>query len=65
MDQDGATTGDIEGNKSEQAFFLNDTISSFSWQQLTVTVKDRHTKQPKDLISNINGSVEQGLSELS
>lgn len=51
---------DIEGNKSEQAFLLNDNVHSFSWQQLNVTVKDRETKKAKDLIRDINGSVCKG-----
>ncbi|RAO65046.1 uncharacterized protein BHQ10_001058 [Talaromyces amestolkiae] len=51
---------DIEGHKTEQAFLLNDTVPSFSWQQLIVTVKDRETKKAKDLICDVNGSVEKG-----
>jgi hypothetical protein len=56
---------DVEENKSEQAFLLNDTVHSFSWQQLVVTVKDRETKQAKDLICDVNGSVEKGRLFLS
>lgn len=51
---------DIEGNKSEQAFLLNDNVHSFSWEQLIVTVKDRETKKAKDLICDVNGSVGKG-----
>ncbi|EED19262.1 ABC transporter, putative [Talaromyces stipitatus ATCC 10500] len=54
------STIDIEGNKTEQGFLLNDTVHSFSWKDLFVTVKDRQTKQMKDLICDVNGSVGKG-----
>lgn len=52
--------GDVEGNKTEQAFLLNDIVPNFSWQKLVFTVKDRQTKESKDLICDVNGSVEKG-----
>lgn len=51
---------EIEENKTEQAFLLNDTVPSFSWHKLIVTVKDRETKTAKDLICDVNGSIEKG-----
>lgn len=51
---------DLERNQSEQGFLLNNTVHSLAWRQLIVTVKDRQTKKPKDLICGIDGSVEQG-----
>jgi hypothetical protein len=62
MDSEVAEPIDVEGNKSEQGFLLNETVHRFSWQKLTVAVKDRQTKLTKDLICNVNGDVEQGLS---
>ncbi|RAK97266.1 putative ABC transporter, partial [Aspergillus ibericus CBS 121593] len=50
---------DLERNEDHR-FFRNNTVSSFSWHDLTVTVKDRHTKQPRNLIEGISGSVQQG-----
>jgi ABC-type multidrug transport system ATPase subunit len=38
----------------------NETVRSFSWNNVTVTVKDRVTKQPIDILSGINGIVEAG-----
>lgn len=51
---------DTERNQSEQGFLLNESISHISWQQLTVTVKDRQTKEPKDLIRDVSGSIGRG-----
>ncbi|GKZ74480.1 hypothetical protein AnigIFM50267_000716 [Aspergillus niger] len=50
---------DLERNESS-SFFKNNTVNDFSWRNLTVTVKDRHTKQPRNLIDRISGSVQQG-----
>lgn len=51
---------DLERNETEQGFLMNETVHSFAWKQMIVTVKDRQTKQMKDLICDINGFVEQG-----
>ncbi|GKZ17013.1 hypothetical protein AbraIFM66951_005741 [Aspergillus brasiliensis] len=50
---------DLERNEAP-SFFKNNTVNDFSWRNLTVTVKDRHTKQPRNLIDGISGSVQQG-----
>ncbi|PYH36070.1 putative ABC transporter [Aspergillus neoniger CBS 115656] len=50
---------DLERNEAT-GFFKNNTVNNFSWRDLTVTVKDRHTKQPRNLIDGISGSVQQG-----
>ncbi|GAQ34620.1 ABC transporter [Aspergillus niger] len=50
---------DLERNEAT-SFFRNNTVNNFSWSDLTVTVKDRHTKQPRNLIDGISGSVQQG-----
>ncbi|PGH14543.1 hypothetical protein AJ80_05863 [Polytolypa hystricis UAMH7299] len=54
------TTHDLESNSSEDAFLVNDTVRSFSWDKVTATVKDRETKKPKDILSNVSGHVSQG-----
>ncbi|KAL4920083.1 P-loop containing nucleoside triphosphate hydrolase protein [Aspergillus aurantiobrunneus] len=56
---DGLETRDLERNDGHQ-FLMNNSVQNFSWTDLTVTVKDRRTKQPRNLIENINGSVQQG-----
>lgn len=40
---------------------MNETVRNFSWQGLTVTVKDRETKKARDLINDISGDVQHGL----
>ncbi|KAJ5550373.1 hypothetical protein N7535_001689 [Penicillium sp. DV-2018c] len=52
-------TPDLERNDSGQ-FLMNQTVQNFSWQGLTVTVKDRETKKPRDLLNNICGNVKRG-----
>ncbi|OJJ31565.1 hypothetical protein ASPWEDRAFT_118735 [Aspergillus wentii DTO 134E9] len=50
---------DLESNESNH-FLANETVKNFAWDGLTVTVKDRQTKEPRNLIDGISGSVEQG-----
>lgn len=45
---------DLERNESS-SFFKNNTVNDFSWRNLTVTVKDRHTKQPRNLMMESAG----------
>ncbi|KAJ6138892.1 hypothetical protein N7471_005378 [Penicillium samsonianum] len=52
-------TPDLERNDSGH-FLMNETVRNFSWQGLTVTVKDRETKSPRDLINDISGDVQHG-----
>lgn len=42
------------------AHLTNETVHRFSWSDVTVTVKDRATKQPLDILSGVNGVVEAG-----
>lgn len=41
-------------------FLMNTSVKSFSWSGLNVTVKDRQSKEPRDLIHDISGDVRQG-----
>ncbi|KAF4762380.1 hypothetical protein HAV15_007770 [Penicillium sp. str.  len=50
---------DLERNDSGD-FLMNETVRNFSWQGLTVTVKDRETKKSRDLINDISGDVQHG-----
>lgn len=59
-DSTGSTTPDLERN--ENRFLMNNTVHDFSWTDLTVTVKDRRTKQPRNLIDASSGTVQQGMS---
>ncbi|KAJ5720727.1 uncharacterized protein N7483_008661 [Penicillium malachiteum] len=52
---------DIERGSDEAGYFLtNSSVKSFSWSGLNVTVKDRQTKEARDLIHDISGDVQQG-----
>ncbi|KAF7719993.1 ABC-2 type transporter [Penicillium ucsense] len=52
-------TLDVEWN-ADSRFLMNHSVKNFSWNGLTVTVKDRQTKQARDLINDITGDVQQG-----
>ncbi|CAG8892093.1 unnamed protein product [Penicillium egyptiacum] len=54
-----SSTPDLERNDSGH-FLMNETVRKFSWQGLTVTVKDRETKKARDLINDISGDVQHG-----
>lgn len=57
-----STAEDIEkaASGTEYAHLTNDEVKSFSWENITVTVKDRTSKQPIDLLSNVSGMIEAG-----
>jgi hypothetical protein len=57
-----STAEDVEKGAagSDYAHLTNDEVKSFSWEDVTVTVKDRATKDPIDLLSNVSGIVEAG-----
>lgn len=55
-----STIVDLERNDVSQ-FLMNHSVHNFSWNGLTVTVKDRQTKKARDLINNISGDVQQGM----
>ncbi|KAL9637135.1 MAG: hypothetical protein Q9164_002388 [Protoblastenia rupestris] len=58
MSDSEASKLDLEGGTSEALF--NSTVKDFSWQGVTVTVKDRNTKEPKRLLENVSGNVKAG-----
>ncbi|KEF61061.1 uncharacterized protein A1O9_02626 [Exophiala aquamarina CBS 119918] len=51
-------TVDIES--VSQDLFTNTSIQSFSWQELTVTVKDRKSKLPLTILDSCSGNVQAG-----
>ncbi|KAG8629316.1 hypothetical protein KVT40_003181 [Elsinoe batatas] len=44
----------------DYAQLTNTNIRSFGWKGVTVTVKDRQTQQPKNLLNDVNGLVKAG-----
>lgn len=59
MSSDQLTMPDVEANNSH-SFLTNDTVDHFSWSGVTVTVKDRETKQKKNILENSSGYVNKG-----
>jgi hypothetical protein len=57
---DSSGTSDVENNAGDYADLTNTAIRSFGWGDITVTVKDRQTNQPKDILSGVNGIVKAG-----
>lgn len=55
---------DVEGDPDQHAFLNNSTVKSFSWEGVTVNVKDRETKAQKSILLNASGHVEQGAFAL-
>jgi hypothetical protein len=52
---------DIEQNTVDGTQLMNNTVSSFTWKNITVTVKDHKTKEPKAILDGVNGIVEAGM----
>jgi hypothetical protein len=51
---------DVEKSGGDYAHLTNTSIKSFGWEGISVTVKDRQTKQPKDILSSVNGMIKAG-----
>ena len=56
---------DVEKSaESDYAHLTNTAVTSFSWSGVTVTVPDRQTKQPRTILSDVNGILKAGESHL-
>lgn len=53
---------DIEQHAVAESHLVNTTVKNISWKGVTVTVKDRETKEPKNIVDNVEGIVEAGTS---
>ncbi|RDA92394.1 hypothetical protein CP533_4712 [Ophiocordyceps camponoti-saundersi (nom. inval.)] len=51
---------DADSSPAPEKALLNTSISNISWQGISVTVKDRKTKQPKTILDNVDGIVKAG-----
>jgi ABC-type multidrug transport system ATPase subunit len=51
---------DMEKHGSVRSAFTNEDVESLSWQDLTVTVKDRTTGLQRDILDNASGIVRPG-----
>lgn len=53
-------TRDVEKLQTEDPHAVNDTVHTLSWSKIAVTVKDKQSKQSRDLLHNVNGHVKAG-----
>jgi hypothetical protein len=51
---------DLEHGTAADKLLLNTTVDTLAWNGVTVTVKDRETKQAKNIVDNVSGLVEAG-----
>jgi hypothetical protein len=56
---------DIEAVEDDCGYLTNTGVSSFSWEDVTVNVRDRATKRQKTLLRGINGVVRAGMRSVS
>jgi len=45
---------------SDHIQLTNTSVQSLRWKNITVTVKDRQSKRPKTILSDVNGVVKSG-----
>ncbi|KAJ9659565.1 hypothetical protein H2201_007314 [Coniosporium apollinis] len=57
---DDISVPDVEKSGGDYAHLTNTTVQGFGWEGVSVTVKDRVTKQPKIILSDISGVVKAG-----
>lgn len=55
---------DIEQKAVDDGSLRNDIVRNFAWQDLTVTIKDRKTKEPKAILAHVDGYVEAGKTNI-
>ena len=53
------TSSDAEKG-SGYSQLINDTVQSYCWSNVTVTVKDRKSRESLDILSDVNGIVQAG-----
>lgn len=51
---------DVEELAEAESHLRNDTVTSFAWRGVTVTVKDRKTKEPRNIVDGVDGIVRSG-----
>ncbi|KAI9650563.1 hypothetical protein NHQ30_000581 [Ciborinia camelliae] len=51
---------DVEGSAVDDTHLKNTTVQNFIWKDVTVTVKDNETKQPKAILDDVSGVVAAG-----
>ncbi|KAI9167509.1 ABC transporter G family member [Paramyrothecium foliicola] len=59
MKHDG-NGADPEWGPGDEHHLLNTSVKNITWTGVTVTVKDRETKEPRAIVGNVDGIVEAG-----
>lgn len=59
MSESQNSNPDLERGAAPEPLY-NSTIKSLSWRSVTVTVNDRKTKAPKQLLDDVSGEVKAG-----
>jgi ABC-type multidrug transport system ATPase subunit len=54
------SSSEPEDGYTGDAHLQNTTVASLAWRGVTVTVKDRNTKQLRNIVDNVEGLVEAG-----
>ncbi len=57
--QEDTLSVDLEKRAADE-HLKNTLVQNFAWRNVTVTVKDHKTKQPKELLRNVRGIVRAG-----
>jgi hypothetical protein len=55
---------DIEQSAHDTSYLNNSVVQNLAWSNVTVTVPDRDTKLPKQILSAVSGYVAAGKSNL-
>jgi hypothetical protein len=56
---------DIEHSAHDTSYLDNCVVQNLAWSDVTVTVPDRETKLPKEILSVVSGYVAAGKSHVS
>lgn len=51
---------DIEQYAHDTSYLRNSVVQNLAWSNVTVTVPDRETKQPKEILTAVSGCVAAG-----
>lgn len=55
----------IEDLAEAEAHLRNTSVQNLTWKDVTVTVRDRVTKQPKVIVDHVSGHVQSGMLTIS
>lgn len=65
LDFPAIVESDIERCAHDTSYLSNNVVQNLAWSDITVTVPDRETKLPKEILSAVSGYVGAGKSRLN